>query len=166
VTSSCLETRGGLSLSGFGLGCGSALATGFLSVTGTFTANADGTYSDQTYTSSAQQIEFPDECFAVGPPLTCDDVARVVLLEHYGYASATCVEAGGGCLCDARVEQASGMAIVSAEPASSGTYETEGDVLTLNDRASIVAEYAYCVSENELSLRPLTDKGSVVLTKQ
>lgn len=170
VTSSCLEVRGGVSVVGFGLGCATAPVTGFLSVSGSFTANADGTYSDHTTTSGAVQIEFPEACFSVGWVVTCDHVANVVL-GHHGYASATCVAADEGCLCDATVEQTSGMALVSAEPAASGTYESAGDILTLNDRGLLAAEYTYCVSSNELSLRPLTDtagtlRGAVLLTKR
>lgn len=37
--------------------------------------------------------------------------------------------------------------------------------MTLTDGAEPTGEYAYCVSENELNLHPLTDKGGVVLTK-
>lgn len=167
VVSSCVDVHGGLDLRGFGLGCTSASVTGILSVTGTFTANADGTYSDQTYTSGAQQIEFPEQCFDVGPAVSCDRLASVVLLDNYGYASATCMEANdGACVCDAVLAQTSGMAIISGRPASSGRYDTADGVMTLTDGAEPTGEYEYCVSENELNLRPPTDKGSVVLARQ
>lgn len=170
MTSSCLQVRSGLSVAGLGLGCARAPVTGFLSVTGTFTANADGTYSDRTITSGAEQIEFPKECFSIGLVVTCDDVTSM-LRAQFGYASVTCAMADGGCLCDAAVEQTSGMAVVSSDPAASGTYESADGIMTLSVRGLSAAEYAYCVSANELSLRPLTDtagtlRGTIALTKQ
>lgn len=48
--SSCLDVSGELDLSLVGAGCPSAPLTGSLQVTGTFTANANGAYTDDTTT--------------------------------------------------------------------------------------------------------------------
>jgi hypothetical protein len=56
VTPSCLSVSGELNLSLFGAGCPSVAATGFLEVTGTWTANSDGTYSDDTITSGDEHL--------------------------------------------------------------------------------------------------------------
>ena len=51
VTSSCLAVTGALNLSSVGAGCPSGPVTGSLQVVGTWTANANGTYTDSTVTS-------------------------------------------------------------------------------------------------------------------
>src|SRR3954451_5746556 len=48
VSSSCLTVSGALDLSLVGAGCPTAPVAGTLAVTVTFTANADGTYLDDT----------------------------------------------------------------------------------------------------------------------
>src|SRR4051812_49023030 len=56
VASSCLTVSGALDLGLVGAGCPSAPVTGTLAVTGTFTANADGTYSDNTITTGQERF--------------------------------------------------------------------------------------------------------------
>jgi hypothetical protein len=62
VTSSCLNVTGNLDLALVGAGCPSAPVTGSLQVTGTWTANADGTYSDDTLTSGSEQFTLGPSC--------------------------------------------------------------------------------------------------------
>src|SRR5581483_11063357 len=65
VTSSCLQVSGSLAVSMAGAGCPSAPITGSLTVTGTFTANADGTYSDGTITSGTEQFTLQPSCLII-----------------------------------------------------------------------------------------------------
>jgi hypothetical protein len=70
---SCLPISGMADMTGFGLGCTAAPVTGTLEVTGAWTANADGTFIDQTTTSGDSQIELPPACLNVsGTTTTCD----------------------------------------------------------------------------------------------
>src|SRR5215831_1249994 len=56
VASSCLSVSGQVDLTLVGAGCPSAPVTGSLQVTGTWTANADGTYMDDTTTTGQEQL--------------------------------------------------------------------------------------------------------------
>jgi hypothetical protein len=80
----------------FGLGCSSMSVTGGpLQVTGTWTANADGTYADHTVTSGTENLSLPASCLIVsGTVVTCDKLDSLI----GGYDSVTCTDAaGGGC---------------------------------------------------------------------
>lgn len=89
ATSSCLSVSGQVDMTQFGLGCTSAPVTGSLQVTGTWTANSDGTYSDNTTTSGSEQLMLPASCLLIsGTTTTCDDISGP--LQAAGYASVTC----------------------------------------------------------------------------
>ena len=111
VTSSCLTVTGGLDLASFGAGCATAPVTGSLGVTGTWTANADGTYTDNTTTSGDEQFTLAPSCLVISStPVTCKGAGG--LLTSLGYSSVTCVDAaGGGCTCSATVQQNGGLGI-------------------------------------------------------
>src|SRR5688572_25350661 len=57
VASSCLKLSGDMDISTTSLGCPTVPVDGFLQTSGTFTANADGTYSDNTMTTG--NVTFP-----------------------------------------------------------------------------------------------------------
>jgi hypothetical protein len=170
VAGSCLPVSGNADVAGFGLGCTAAPVTGALEVVGSWTANADGTFTDQTTTTGDSQIELPAECLNVsGTVTTCDRLGGA--LQALGYASATCEDAasGGGCTCLASAEQAGGLAMVTVGAASSGTYTTANGVLTTS--AGTNNAYSYCVTGNTLVLTPQptgatgTLTGTIVLVK-
>ena len=76
VTSSCLTlTSGNLDISNAGLdptSCKNVTLTGSLTVTGTWTANANGTYTDGTTTSGTAQLALPAGCLMIsGTTTTC-----------------------------------------------------------------------------------------------
>jgi len=163
VTSSCLAVSGDLDASGFGLGCTSVSVTGSLEVTGTWTANSDGTYSDHTTTSGNEQITVAAACLNVsGTTTTCDRIAGP--LQALGYSSITCSSAaGGGCTCAAVVQQTGGIGLASADPQTNGNYSTSGNVITTDSSQ----QHSYCVSGKQLtwtpqSTRPITT-GTIVL---
>jgi hypothetical protein len=150
VTSSCLKVAGDVDISGFGLGCVSASVTGSLQVTGTWTANADGTYSDNTTTSGDEQITLPPSCLNVsGTTTTCERIGGPI--QALGYASVTCTSAAsGGCTCAAVVQQTGGLGLLSVDPSTSGGYTTPSNVLTTDSGP----QYPYCVSGNKMTLTP------------
>src|SRR5688572_12737593 len=65
VTSSCLQVSGGAEVGNIGVACVYVPVAGYLEVSGTWTAHADGTYSDQTITTGEMQLDVPNECLSV-----------------------------------------------------------------------------------------------------
>jgi hypothetical protein len=164
ATSSCLDVTGELDLSLTGLGCDSAPVTGSLEVTGTWTAQADGTYVDDTSTSGQQHFTLAAECLAVsGTTTSCERVSPA--LYSLGYSWVDCADAAsGGCDCTGSVEQTGGLGMVSWNVSPSGTYKASAKKMTTSDDT----EYAYCVSGNTMTILPLggsvgTVSGTVVL---
>jgi len=163
VAGSCLPVSGMADVAGFGLGCTAASVTGLLEVSGTWTANADGTFMDQTVTSGDSQIAVPPECLNVsGTVTTCDRLGGA--FQALGYAEVTCADApsGGGCSCIATAEQAGGLAMLTVGPPSSGTYAVANDVLTTS--TGVDTDYAYCVSGNTLVMTPQSPGKTGALT--
>lgn len=162
VASACLSVSGSLDVSGFGLGCATVSVTGSLQVSGTWQANADGTYSDNTTTSGSEQITVAADCLNVsGTTTTCDRIGGP--LQGLGYASIQCSSAaGGGCTCEATVQQSGGIGLGTADPQKSGNFSSAGNVLTLDS-----SEYSYCVSGNQMTWSPQSmspiSTGSIVL---
>ena len=103
VTASCLTVSGDMTLMYLGLDrCDSVPVTGSLDVTGTWTANADGTYSDDTRTTGRRHLELGEECKRLdATPIACDRIGPP--LTALGYADGSCVDnlATGGCTCEA-----------------------------------------------------------------
>jgi hypothetical protein len=171
VTSSCLTVSGDLSVWYLGLDrCESVPVTGILEVTGTLTANADGTYSDNTTTRGEEQIDLPSACLEIsGTRTTCARISAP--LSSIGFASVGCADnaATGGCTCSATIDQAGGIGAAPMYPSASGAYTAAGSTLmTTTDEQ----EYSYCVSETTLTVTPLspdatgTLTGTVVLQRQ
>jgi len=168
VTSSCLTVSGDMNMSSFGLGCTSAPVTGSLQVAGTWTADADGTYSDNTTTTGEEQIDLPGECLSVSG--TCTTCSRISApLSSVGFASVSCVdnpngspsECGTGCTCSATVDQAGGLGVAPTFPSASGTYTVAGGTLTITEGEQ---EYSYCVSGNTLTMTPQSGDRTGTLT--
>jgi hypothetical protein len=168
VTSSCLKVAGNLDVALVGAGCPSAPVTGFLEVTGTFTANADGTYSDATITSGSEQFTLGPACLVISStPVTCDGAANII--KTLGYSALTCTPvSGGGCTCAGTVHQTGGLGLVSVAPSKSGSHTTAGNMVTLSGDAGD-ARYAYCASGDKLTVTPQstspTVTGTIVLQK-
>ncbi|HEY5959372.1 MAG TPA: arabinofuranosidase catalytic domain-containing protein [Polyangiaceae bacterium] len=170
VTSSCQAVTGEVDLSVLGLGCSSAPVTGLHAVTGTFTAYADGTYEDNTITTGSEQLTLAPSCLNIsGTQAPCEAVAQT--FSALGYASASCTPATDGCSCQVVVDQQGGIGIVSPLLATSGSYSTSGNVLTLLDASSTTsAPYSYCVTADTLTIAPQppmpTITGTIALQKQ
>jgi hypothetical protein len=166
VTSSCLTVTGQTDMSLLGLGCSSALVTGSLDVTGTWTAKSNGTYSDNTTTSGTEQLTLPASCLNVsGTTVACAQISEV--LQVFGYDLVTCTAAtSGGCKCPATVKQTGGIGLVSYDPQTSGDYKTSGNLITTDGNT----QYSYCVSGDKMTWTPQstspTTTGTVVFQKQ
>ena len=169
VAGSSLGVSGQLDLTMLGLGCASAPITGgSLQVTGTFTSNPDGTFSDNTTTTGSEQFTLAPSCMEIsGTQVICSQIGRA--FQAIGYASATCTSAtGGGCDCTAAVQQNGAMGTLSEYLFTNGTYSTSGNVVSTSDGASS-AQYSYCVSGDTLSMTPQTTSptttGTIVLKR-
>ena len=165
-----LTVNGMVDMAATGLACPSAPVTGSLAVSGTWTADAAGTYMDATTTSGELMIELPEQCKSIsGTTTTCD---RVVL-GALGLDSIVCTDntTTQGCSCTATVNQEGRPALIAIEHPMSGTYTTQGDrLVTTGDGRN--TEYSYCVADNMLSMKLVTAgpvgtvTGTIVLQKQ
>jgi hypothetical protein len=151
-------------MSGFGLGCTAAPVTGALRVSGTWTANADGSYTDGTSTTGDSEIELPPDCLNVsGTTTTCDRLDGA--LQALGYSTVACADsANGGCTCTAAIQQTGGMAFVVLGAPASGMYTSANQVVTTAGRNP--REYSYCSTGNTLTLTPqgMSNIGSLTGT--
>jgi hypothetical protein len=171
-SSTCLTVAGQLDMSSLGIDCKSAPITGgSLQVTGTWTANTDGTYSDNTTTTGDVQVQLPDTCKKVsGTTTTCDALSRSAF-SSLGYASATCTDAvDGGCACQAHVNQTGGIGVLNVMATTGAEYTTSGTTLSISDGRNQIT-YDYCATGNTLTLHPTwtktgTTTGTIVLQKQ
>jgi hypothetical protein len=174
ATSCPLAVSGVVDMMGLGLGCPTGeITSGSLTVTGTWTADAEGNFTDNSQTKGVQKIELPPACLTVsGFVTTCDRVSDP-FGSTLGYASVTCVDNDetGGCSCDATIDQKGGLALVSLASPDAGKYTATGQSLVLT-KEKVDTAYNYCVAESTLTLALMTvsKTGSVmapiVLQKQ
>jgi hypothetical protein len=163
VTSSCLAVSGPVDMSSLGLGavC-DATVTGALEVAGTWTANADGTYSDGTTTSGTETIELTADCLSIsGTTITCDRVD--IPMAAIGYAEVSCIDnpATSGCTCSTVIDQAGGLGLAPISPSDIGTYRVSGSRLTITAGEQ---EYDYCVHGTALGMIPVSTGRTGTLT--
>lgn len=165
AASSCVSVSGEINLKPFG-SCEHVPTTGTRTVTGTVTVRADGTWSDNTVTSGADTMKLGPECMMVSStPVTCDGLAE--LFKAYGYATATCTSANGGCDCSTTVQQTGSLGLVSGAPTKDGNYKTMGGELAITGDSD--AKYQYCASADSVTLMPVSTNpllsGAIVLQK-
>ena len=165
VTSSCLALSGDMDVSLASLGCKTVPVTGSLHVTGTWIANSNGTYTDNTVTSGSVTFPLAAACLSVSSVnVACDKAAGAITA--LGWATATCSnDSSGHCSCTATANQSGGIGVVSPWAMTSGNYTTSGS--SLNTDTTV--DYSYCVSGNTLTVTPtptiLPISGTVVLQK-
>ena len=169
VTSSCLRVAGELDLSLVGAGCPSGPVTGSLQVTGTWTANANTTYVDNTVTSGGEHITLAPSCLVISSTQTNCAGAASLLPSALGLSELDCPSApGGGCDCTGTIDQTGTIGFASPSPTTNGNYKTSGNVLTLTGDSGDT-QYAYCVSGNTLTMTPQSTRptmsGTIVLQK-
>jgi hypothetical protein len=163
VMSSCLTMSGNLDLTLVSADCPPAPVTGQFTVSGSWSAKADGTYTDDTITTGTEHFTLAPSCLVISStPVTCSGAAG--LLTGLGYATVDCTSvAGGGCDCSATVHQSGGMAIVSPSPSTSGNFTRSGTVLAMSGDFGD-AHYSYCASSDALTLTPQTTSGTITGT--
>ena len=166
VSSTCLKAGDKLDMTNLGVGCTSAAVTGSsLGVTGTWTANPNGTYTDNTTTTGEVQLTLSPSCLNIsGTQATCDRIGNPIG-GVLGYESVTCAPAvSGGCNCTGIANQQGGLGTISSDALTGGNYSTSGNNLTMSG-GSVTEPYSYCVSGNQLTLTPRNTAltGSVTL---
>ena len=172
ASSPCLKVGGNLDVSAAGLdptACVGPTISGTLMVSGTWTANSNGTYTDDTTTTGDVQVQLPAGCLHLsGTLVTCDRIS--IPLTGIGLDSANCQSAasGGGCTCTGKVNHKGSIGLLSSDPQKDGNYTTSGNTLTMAVGIAD-AKYNYCVSGSQLTLTPQTmgppTSGTIVLQK-
>ena len=170
VNAACLKVSGELDLASLGVSCPSTPVTGSMQVTGTWTANKDGTYTDATTTSGDVTFNLAQACLVISStPVMCDG-AGSLLGAALGYSSLNCTSmAGGGCACSGTIHQTGSMGAASSSPTTSGNYTVANNELSLTRDSGDAAVYPYCVSGATLTMTPRsktpTVTGSIALHK-
>ncbi len=161
VASSCLKFSGAMDVSLASLGCSSVPASGSVTTTGTFVANADGTYTDNTRTTGSVTFPLAASCLSISSVLvTCEKAGSIFMA--LGWTTSACTTTNGQCNCSLSADQAGGLGLVSDLVTPQGMYTTSNNTLTTGD-----VSYSYCSSGSTLTLTPQmsSETGSVVLTK-
>ncbi|HEY8924265.1 MAG TPA: hypothetical protein VIU64_07770, partial [Polyangia bacterium] len=101
VMSSCLALSGDIDGHAASLGCSKVPITGSLEVTGTWTANADGTYTDDTVTKGSIKFSLAKDCLSVSSvPVSCEKAGGS--FEGLGWSNVSCsTDSSGLCNCSA-----------------------------------------------------------------
>jgi hypothetical protein len=164
VTSSCLTLPNNLNVALVGLGCASVpITSSSLQTTGTYTAKADGTFTDNTTTKGSVSFPLAPACLSISSvPTTCDRMSGI--FAALGWTMATCTDTNGQCSCALSTDQKGGLGFVSPVATATGRYTVANNTLTTNDGL----EYSYCAAGNQLSVTPLMPGlvGKLVLQKE
>jgi non-reducing end alpha-L-arabinofuranosidase len=161
VTSSCLKLSGDMDVSLASLGCPTVPVTGSLTTTGTFVANADGTFSDNTVTTGSATFPLARACLSISSvERTCEQISSI--FEALGWKSSTCSETNGQCNCTVTAQQQGGLGAISGVATTSGKYTTSSNTLTTEDLS-----FPYCAAADKLTVTPQTSAltGTILLTK-
>jgi hypothetical protein len=173
MVSGCGLTLGGMAnLVPAGIGCTEAPIMGSVTVSGTWTATADGMFTDNTTTVGQATLELAPECLMIsGFAAECDRIN----LDSGGLLNTVCVDNTQtmGCTCTVPIDQSGGLAAVSYEgsvdAASSGTYTAADNKVTTSVPSSspggvLETEYAYCVASTTLTMTVSTQTNAGVVT--
>ena len=161
VASSCLSLSGNMDVSILSLACPTVPVTGSVSTSGTFVANANGTFTDNTRTTGSATFPLAASCLAVSSvPVSCEKTSD--LFKVLGWTTSTCTDTNGQCKCSLTVDRPGGIGYVSDLTVAQGNYTTSGNTLKADDLS-----YSYCASADSLKLTPLMSSltGTIVLTK-
>lgn len=161
VASSCLKLSGEMDTSLLSLGCPTVPVNGTLQTTGTFIANADGTYTDSTTTTGNLTTTLNATCLSVSSvAVGCDRIGSIFTAA--GWKTAECTPtADSGCSCALTANQKAGLGVIVPFTDATGTYTTTGNTLKVSSNT-----YSYCASSNALTLQPQASalSGAIVLT--
>jgi hypothetical protein len=152
--------------------CPTGKASASPTVTGSYSFNADMTYTSMLTTGGSVSLTFPPSCLTMnGITVTCSQVHQALQqdLADSPYQSASC-SGSSSCTCK--------MTLLPQTTAESGTFTQTGTALTLNSDTGSIDGGEYCVQGNELHLITLdttmnmgpmgtaTIDSDIVLTKQ
>jgi hypothetical protein len=170
AVSSCLTLSGQLDVSGMGANCAYAPVEGTLLVTGTWTANADGSCLEDLSCSGEEQLTFAPECFRMSEAIIdCYRLEQPVMgigyFEGLEYSSVGCEGESAyepECTCAGVVDRDGDSA--------SGTYTASDGVVTTSGGLA----FSYCVTGDTMIMTPrkwssdtsVTITGTVVLKRQ
>jgi hypothetical protein len=160
VKSSCLTVKGTLNLRAFGASCDSTPITGTLSVTGTFTAKSDTTYTDNTMTTGTVQFPLDKSCLSISSTaVNCEMAAGQ--LQSMGYSKLTCTTtASEGCMCNGEMKQPGTAGLISPDPSSSGNWEVSGNTATMDG----INKYSICASATKMTWTPQSSSPMIAGT--
>ena len=145
---------GGVCMTGNVLGdeCpGATTDTSGLSITGTWTLNADSTYTQQGALGGMISVSFAPSCFTEeGFTPTCDQInagfAMLAMTDpEFPFSAASCAAAGSNCRCS--------MTLRPIPTNETGTYATSGSVITTTPAGGTAEAQDYCVSGNRLQIQ-------------
>lgn len=163
VASSCLKMAGEMDTSLLSLGCASVPVNGSLQTTGTFVANADGSYVDDTTTTGSLTMTLAAGCLSVSSvAVGCDRIGSVFTAA--GWKTAECTaNAESGCNCTLTANQQGGLGAIVPFTERTGHYTTSGNTVTISS-----TKYSYCAPGNSVTLIPQSSAltGAVVLTHE
>lgn len=156
MTPSCLTVTGERNIEGISLGCLTVGVTGSVQVSGSWTANADGTYTDQTVTKGQETLTLGAKCLQVsGTTTTCEQLSGTI--QGLGYETLSCVSAtGGGCSCVGTINHPSGVGLLSGDSMASGNYTAADNAITIGEDGLTQQplKFSYCASNGEMSWSP------------
>lgn len=161
VESSCLTLSGAMDVSILGLGCSTVPATGSLTTTGTFTVNADNTFTDNTVTTGSATFPLATACLTLSSvERTCEELSSI--FTAVGWTTSTCADTNGQCTCSVSASQSGGLGTLSTVPTKMGQFSTSGTMLTTDDTTE-----PYCVAGDKLTVAPTfpTRSGTIVFSK-
>jgi hypothetical protein len=160
--SSCLTLAGDMDVVLASLGCPKVPVTGSLHVTGTWTANSDGTYTDNTVTTGSISFPLAPACLSVSSVnVECSKAAGA--LSALGWNTTCSTDTAGHCSCTGSANQTAGIGVVSPWAMTQGMYMTSASGLNVDGNV----DYSYCTSGSTLTLTPkqtvLPISGTIVL---
>ncbi|HVY37094.1 MAG TPA: hypothetical protein VHM31_04145, partial [Polyangia bacterium] len=172
VASSCLAFSGERNIEAISLGCVTASVTGTVQVSGSWVANANGTYTDQTTTTGEEKLSLAPKCLNVsGTTTDCESLPGTI--QALGYAKVTCASAaGGGCSCVGTINQRGGIGLLSSDPATNGDFQTSNGVIATGQDTFTQQpfQFSYCAGNGKMTwtpkvTNPTTVTGSIVFQK-
>jgi hypothetical protein len=128
--------------------CPSAtVSTSGVTASGTLTFGSDNSYSTALTLSGDLLYTLPNSCLT-SYGATCAQLSASADLTGTGFTAVTCQQAGANCNCDFTLAP-------TTDPAS-GAYVISGTSVTLNSTAGDTSEDAYCATDTELQISPLS----------
>jgi non-reducing end alpha-L-arabinofuranosidase len=164
VASSCLKLSGEMDMTLASLGCATVPVDGFLTTTGNFVANANGTYADNTTTTGTLSFPLAPSCLSISSVQTpCDRIGSI--FTALGWDTVACTETNGMCGCVLSTVQQGGMGAIVPFTEPTGAYTTNA---TDNTLTATNVSYSYCTAGDTLTVTPQMSalSGTIVLQRE